>query len=45
MHENAAVREWLVACDVTVKFSLKSVPSIPRVQQHAVNIKNELCPK
>ena len=31
MHENAAIREWSVASDVTVKFSFKSVPSIPRV--------------
>ena len=43
MHENAAFQEWSVA-SVTLKFSINSVPSIPRVQQHAVNIENELCP-
>ena len=31
MHENAAVREWLVASDVTVNFSCKTIPSIPHV--------------
>ena len=31
MHENAAIREFLAASDVTVKLSLKSVPPIPRV--------------
>ena len=31
MHENATIREWSVASDVTVKFLFKSVPSIPRV--------------
>ena len=45
MHENTAIREWSVASDVAVKFSFNSVPSIPRVVQHAVNIENELRPK
>ena len=31
MRENAAVREWWVVSDVTVKFSFKSVPLIPSV--------------
>ena len=43
MHENASIQEWPVACDVTVKFSFKSVPPIPH--QHAVNIENELSRK
>ena len=45
MHENAETREWSVASDVTVKFLVKSVPSITRVKQRAVNIVNELCSK
>ena len=45
MYENAAIREWSVASDVTVIFSFKGVPSIPRVLQHAVNSENELCPQ
>ena len=45
MNENAAIREWSVSFDVTVKFLFKSEPSIPRVKQPTVNIENELCPK
>ena len=31
IHEDAGIREWMVASDVTVKVLFKSVPLTPRV--------------